>query len=205
MRTSTPADIRACLEQARAGDAAALGLLLEARRGQLRQVALRQLTGRLAVRADASDVVQQTFLEAHRDFQQFCGQDEAEWLAWLNRVLDNTVARVVRDHAVLQKRNVHREQPLLSPEGSTSEWAPSLAASQPTPSQKVVRTEEQERLLAALEHLPEDQRKAVRLRHLEELPLADIAARLGRSPAATAGLIKRGLQSLRKHLGLTAS
>ena len=65
----------ALLEQARQGDQEALGRLLEAQRAALHRLAERQLDGRIAVRVDASDISQQTFLEAHRSFRQFAGQD----------------------------------------------------------------------------------------------------------------------------------
>jgi RNA polymerase sigma-70 factor (ECF subfamily) len=69
-----------------------------------------------------------------------------------------------------------------------------------SPSEKAIRGEEEQRLREALTGLPADQREAVRLRHLEGWALADIARQLGRSPAATAGLIKRGMQTLRRRL-----
>jgi RNA polymerase sigma-70 factor (ECF subfamily) len=69
-----------------------------------------------------------------------------------------------------------------------------------TPSQRAIRGEEEQLLMKALSVLPDDQREAVRLRHLEGLALADVARHLGRSPAATAGLIKRGMQVLRRQL-----
>ena len=75
-----------------------------------------------------------------------------------------------------------------------------LDAGLSSPSQKAIREEEAERLSQALTSLPDDQREAVRLRHLEGWALADLARHLGRSPAATAGLIKRGMQALRRQL-----
>jgi RNA polymerase sigma-70 factor (ECF subfamily) len=69
-----------------------------------------------------------------------------------------------------------------------------------SPSQKAIRGEDAERLSRALAALPDDQREAVRLRHLEGCALAEIAQRLGRTPAATAGLIKRGMKTLRREL-----
>jgi RNA polymerase sigma-70 factor (ECF subfamily) len=197
MQTST-ATTTDLIRRARAGDSQALGQLLEACRDHLRRLAERQVTGRVAVRADASDVVQQALLEAHRAIGQFQGSAEPEWLAWLGRILDRAVARVIRDHALLQKRNVRRERS-LEPAGDSSGLAGHLAGHS-TPSVRVARGEEQECLQRALGALPPDQREAIRLRHLEELPLAEIAQRLGRSPAATAGLIKRGLQALRRLL-----
>ena len=75
-----------------------------------------------------------------------------------------------------------------------------LDAGLSSPSQKAMRGEEAQRLSQALTALPADQREAVRLRHLEGWALSDIAAHLGRTPAATAGLIKRGMQALRRRL-----
>ena len=66
--------------------------------------------------------------------------------------------------------------------------------------QRLDRGEEAERLSQALTALPDDQREAVRLRHLEGWALADVARHLGRTPAATAGLIKRGMQALRRQM-----
>ena len=186
------------LARARRGDADALGRLLEAQRASLRQQAERQLHGRLAARVDPSDVIQQTFLEAHRCFAQFEGGRGPEWEAWLRRILDHRIALAVRDHVLLQKRDLRREQPL---DDSGSPGAgPELAAGHSSPSQRAIRGEEVQRLVAALAVLPPDQREAVRLRHLEGQPLDAIARQMGRSLAATAGLIKRGLQALRAQM-----
>ena len=190
----------ALLEQARQGDREALGRLLEAQRAALHRQAERQLDGRIAVRADASDIIQQTFLEAHRSFRQFAGQDARELTAWLQRILDHKVAGAIRDHALLQKRSVRRDRSLDDSHGGVASLKKELDAGLSTPSQKAIRGEEEQHLMEALSGLPDDQREAVRLRHLEGLALADIARHLGRSPAATAGLIKRGLQVLRRNL-----
>src|SRR3954465_10127378 len=98
------------LEQALRGDREALGRLLEAERTALRRLAERQLGGRIAARVDASDVVQQAFLEAYRSFPQFAGRDARELAAWLQCILDNKIATAIRDHTLLQKRDVGREQ-----------------------------------------------------------------------------------------------
>jgi RNA polymerase sigma-70 factor, ECF subfamily len=188
------------LEQARQGDREALGRLLEAQRAALHRLAERQLDGRIAVRVDASDIIQQTFLEAHRSFRQFAGADTRELAAWLQGILDHKVAGAIRDHALLQKRNVHRDRSLDDSHGGVASLKQQLDAGLSSPSQKAIRGEEAERLAQALAVLPDDQREAVRLRHLECWALAEIARQLGRSPAATAGLIKRGMQALRRQL-----
>jgi RNA polymerase sigma-70 factor (ECF subfamily) len=188
------------LEQALHGNRDALGLLLEAQRTALHRLAERQLQGRIAVRVDASDVIQQTFLEAYRSFAQFTGQGPRELAAWLRAILDNKVAATIRDHTLLQKRNLGREQSLDDSQGKGAPLKQEFDVGFSTPSQKAIRGEEAERLSRALTTLPPNQREAVRLRHLEGWALADIAAHLGRSTAATAGLIKRGMHALRRQL-----
>jgi RNA polymerase sigma-70 factor (ECF subfamily) len=188
------------LEQALLGDREALGRLLEAERPALRRLAERQLAGRIAVRVDASDVVQQAFLEAYRSFPQFAGQDARELVAWLQRILDNKVATAIRDHTLLQKRDVGREQSLDDSHQGGAPLKQGLDAGHSSPSQKAMRGEEAERLSQALTALPADQREAVRLRHLEGWALADVAQQLGRSLTATAGLIKRGMHTLRQRM-----
>jgi RNA polymerase sigma-70 factor (ECF subfamily) len=188
------------LEQALQGDREALGRLLEAQRPALHRLARRQVEGRIAVRVDASDVIQQTFLEAYRSFPQFAGHDARELAAWLHRILDNKVAAAIRDHALLQKRNLSRERSMDDSQGRGASLKQELDAGHSSPSQKAMRGEEEERLSRALATLPEDQQQAVRLRHLEGWALADIARHLGRTPLATAGLIKRGMQALRRRM-----
>jgi RNA polymerase sigma-70 factor (ECF subfamily) len=193
----TPAGL---LEQALRGDREALGRLLEAQREALHRLAERQLEGRIAVRVDASDIIQQTFLEAYRSFPQFAGRDARELAAWLQGILNHKVASVIRDHTLLQKRNVGRERSMDDSQGGGAPLKQQLDADVTSPSQKAIRGEEAERLSQALAALPYDQREAVRLRHLEGWELADIAFCLGRTPAATAGLIKRGMKALRRQL-----
>lgn len=198
MKEAVPAS--ELLEQARRGDREALGKLLESQRVALHRLAERQLDGRVAVRVDASDVIQQTFLEAHRSFPQFAGRGARELVAWLQGILGHKVAGAVRDHALLQKRDVRRDRSIDDSGGGAGPLKQQLDAGLSTPSQKAIRGEEVQRLTEALTLLPDDQREAVRLRHLEGWTLADIARHLGRTPSATAGLIKRGMQALRRQL-----
>lgn len=188
------------LERARRGDGRALGELLEAYRTGLHRQATRQLDGRLAARIDPSDIIQLTFLEAHRNLPQFQGADERDWRAWLEGILDHNVASVLRDHTRTQKRDIRREQSLDDSQGKAAPLKHQLDDGQSSPSHRLMRSEEADHLRSALEGLPPEQRLAVRLRHLEGWPLLEIAEQLGRTPAATAGLIKRGMQTLRKHL-----
>jgi RNA polymerase sigma-70 factor (ECF subfamily) len=188
------------LKQAHQGDREALGRLLEAQRSALYRLAQRQLEGRIAVRVDASDIIQQTFLEAHRGFALSAAQDAQDLAAWLKSILDHKIASAIRDHTLLQKRNLRREQSMDDSHGGESPLKQELDAGLTSPSQKAIRVEEEHRLNQALTALPDDQCEAVRLRHLEGWALADIARQLGRTRAATAGLIKRGMKELRRQL-----
>ena len=159
------------------------------------------LGAEVRAKLDASDVVQQTLLEAHRKRSQFRGQSEAEMAAWLRQMLACNLADAVRAWG-RAKRDVAREQSLQADlDGSSARLASWLAAEQSTPSQQAQGREDLVRLAESLATLPEAQREALVLRHCEGLSLAEISRRLGRSPAAVAGLLKRGLRELRAQLG----
>src|SRR5262249_57712803 len=115
-------------------------------------------------RVDASDVVQQTFLEAHHSFPQFAGQDPRDLVAWLRSILDNKIATAIRDHTLLQKRNVHREQSMDDSHGGAAPLKHGLDAGLSTPSQKAIRGEEAEPLSQALPTPPPHQRDGARPR-----------------------------------------
>jgi RNA polymerase sigma-70 factor (ECF subfamily) len=193
----TPTEL---LDQALHGSPEALGRLLDVQRADLHRLAERQLDGPIAARVDASDILQQTFLEAYRSFPQFAGRDMRELAAWLRSILDHKVARAIRDHTLLQKRDVGRERSIDDSHGGRAALKHDLNGNLTSPSQKAIRGEEADRLSQALAALPDDQQEAVRLRHIEGWALADIAARLGRTPAAAAGLIKRGMKALRRQM-----
>jgi RNA polymerase sigma-70 factor (ECF subfamily) len=190
-------DVADLIARARSGDRGALGTLLDRHRGLLRRLASQQLNPALGRRLDASDMVQQTFLEAAESFERFRGTGEAELAAWLRRILEYNVAGAARDHLFRQKRAAGREASLDESRGDGVAWRDRLASQQTSPSLRAVRLEQAARFLEALGQLPLDQREAVRLRHVEGLPIDEIAARLGRSPDASAGLLKRGLHALR--------
>jgi RNA polymerase sigma-70 factor (ECF subfamily) len=153
------------------------------------------------VQCDASDIVQQSLLDAFARRDQFRGTTDAELAAWLREILKHNLVDAQR-HQLRGKRDARREQSL---EGAidasfshTDQW---LAAVQSSPSQKAVRQEDLLRLSEALDKLPEAQREAIVLHHLQGLKLAEAAAQMGRSEAAVAGLLYRGLTTLHNLLG----
>src|SRR5919204_7061261 len=100
------------LRRARAGSASALGDLLELYRNYLKLLARLQIDRRLQGKADPSDLVQETFLEAARDFGQFRGTTEKELMAWLRQILVTNFANLVRRYRGTQRRDVALERDL---------------------------------------------------------------------------------------------
>ena len=188
------------LRRVDAGDASAEGELLDRHRGRLRQMVSVRIDPRLAARIDPSDVVQTTCLEACRDFARFRGTSEAELLAWLRAVLANKVWHTVRDHLRAQKRTVRRELPLDDSGDGGLPLRKAMVAGGSSPSGRAMRDEVEQRMKEFLKTVPADQRKAIQLRYLRGCSIAEVAERLGRSESAVAGLLKRGLKSLRKHM-----
>jgi RNA polymerase sigma-70 factor (ECF subfamily) len=169
-------------------------------RDYLRLLARLQLGPHLQAKLDASDVVQQAILEAHASRAQFRGTTEAEWLAWLRAILANALAAAARRFNT-RAREASRERSLEADlELSSSRLEGLLAADQTSPSERAVRCEELLRLAAALARLPEDQRRVVELRHLQGLPVAEVAEQMGRTRPAVVGLLFRGLKKLRELL-----
>jgi RNA polymerase sigma-70 factor (ECF subfamily) len=149
---------------------------------------------------EASDMVQQTLLEAHRKRDQFRGQSEAEMAGWLRQLLAFNLADAARA-AGRAKRNVARERSLEAAlDASSARLGAMLAADQSTPSRAAGRHEDAVLLARALAQLPELQRQALILRHCDGCSLDEISRQLGRTPAAVAGLLKRGLHQLRVSL-----
>jgi RNA polymerase sigma-70 factor (ECF subfamily) len=166
----------------------------------LRLLAEVQLGQSAVARLDPSDIVQQTLLDAHRDRGQFRGRTEAEMAAWLRRLLACNLADAIRLLG-RSKRDAARERSLEAAlDTSSARLEAWLAAEQSSPSERAERNEAILRLMDALAQLPEANRQALVLRHCQGLSLAEISTRMGRTPAAVAGLLKRGLAQLRTEL-----
>jgi len=174
------------------------GLKLERYRDYLLLLARMQLPGRPGPKFDASDLVQATLLKAHEQRQLFRGQSDGEVQAWLRCILAGTLADAFRrEHR--GKRDMARERSLEAAlEQSSGQLLQWLAGPSSSPSQKAMRNERLLELVSALAQLPDAQREAVMLHYLQGLPISEVSERLGRSPAAVAGLLQRGLKGLRK-------
>ena len=190
------------LDQARAGDGQALGQLLESYRAYLTLLARVQIGRRLQGKVDAADVVQDAFLGAYRDFTQFRGTSEKEFLGWLRQILAYVLANLVRYYQGTQRRDVRLERQLaIELDQSSHALDRGLVADQSSPSQQAVRREQAVLLAEALARLPEPWRDLLVLRHLEGLTFPEVAQRLGRTVDSVKKQWPRALASLRRLLG----
>jgi RNA polymerase sigma-70 factor (ECF subfamily) len=174
---------------------------LEQFRAYLRLLARLNLHPALQGKLDPSDVVQQTLLQAHQSLHNFKGRSDAEVAGWLRQALARNLSHAVRDFG-RARRDVARERSLdAAIDASSAHLEQWLADSdQTSPSEQAVFHEQVLKLAEALEKLPEAQREALMLHHWQGWSLAEIAEQMQRTPAAVAGLLKRGLQQLRSLL-----
>lgn len=186
------------LEQAQAGNAAALGSLLEAARSSMLLQAEHNLPPTLRAKVAPSDIVQETAIDAHRNFPRFRGTTQEELYAWLRTILQNNVTDAVRRFEMAQKRATNREASIsvvvdrrgisVLPTGS---HGPELSA---------IRREDAAMLAGVMTRVPQDYQTVLRLRYWDGLSFPQIALRIGRSEEASRKLWYRALARLTSEL-----
>lgn len=187
------------LQQAKSGDNAILGQLLERYQNYLKLLARIEVGRRLQGKLDASDIVQETFLDAHRQFSKFRGTAEPQFVQWLRLILAGTLANVVRRYFGTQARDLGLEQQLAADlDQSTCALGQILIDPHSSPSQLAIRGEQSLRVTAALSRLSADYQNVLILRHLEGLTFPQIGERMGRSVDSVEKLWLRGLTRLRQ-------
>jgi RNA polymerase sigma-70 factor (ECF subfamily) len=187
------------LAKARAGDTAARDELFARCRSYVNLVARTQVESWMRTKVDASDLVQQTMLEAYRGFPQFEGGSEGEWLAWLRKILSHNTQDFIRRMRT-EKRGGAKEIPLQ--QGDDSEgFFHDPASPDETPSQMLTGREREIALAQAIERLPEDYREVILLRNLQRLAFDDVAERMGRTRGAVQMLWARAIQKLTEEMG----
>jgi RNA polymerase sigma-70 factor (ECF subfamily) len=185
---------------ARSGSSDSLGQLLDACRGYLLLVANAELDPRLHAKGGASDLVQETFLEAQQNFLRFRGQSQAELLAWLRRILLSHLANFSRRYRKTGKRRMSSEVRLDqsgSCDGLHDRLAEPGAAS---PSWCAVAREELEIMERALESLSPDDRAVILLVHRDHLSFVQAAQIMNRSADAVRGLWSRAVERLAREV-----
>jgi RNA polymerase sigma-70 factor (ECF subfamily) len=195
-------DLEETLRRARAKDRDALGALLEQYRNYLTLLARTQIGRRLQGKADAADLVQETFLQVHQHIAGFRGNSEVELLKWLRAILAAVLSNHVRRYLGTQQRDARLEQALAVELDDTSGFLQQgLVAATSTPSRQASKRETLVVLADALEHLPEDYRQVIMLRHLEGLPFAEVATRMGKTVPSVQNLWVRALHRLKQTVG----
>jgi RNA polymerase sigma-70 factor, ECF subfamily len=186
------------LSQARAGSRDALGRLFERSRGYLLIVAHQEHDFRLHAKTSPSDLVQDTFFEAQRDFVAFRGTSEADFLAWMRRLLLNNIANFARSYCNTDKRSIHRE---LSLEGGNGDGRIDTPDDDSTPSWKAMANEQASAIDKALGSLPDAYRRVIILRYREERGWDEIARIMGSSANAARKLWLRAVEYMRQKIG----
>jgi RNA polymerase sigma-70 factor (ECF subfamily) len=167
-------------------------------REYLRLLARLHLNPRMRKVLESSDLVQDTLMKAHERRAQLRGHSDAEIAGWLRTILANTLADAVRKYTRQQgNQHVSLEAAVERSSARLEAW---LAAEAPTPREQALKNEELLRLADALGALPDDQRAALELHHLQGCSVPAICQVMGKSNAAVAGLLRRGLKKLRELL-----
>ena len=191
------------LELARDGDRQALFALLERHRDRLRRMVELRLDWRLQARIDASDILQDAFLEIATGLDGYLRCPKLPLFLWLRLVVGQHLATVHRHHLGTQMRDAGREVSLYRdalPAASSAALAGQLLGRQTSPSQAAVRAEQAIRLQEALNTLDPDDREILALRHFEQLTAAETARVFGISEGAAAKRYIRALKRLKQIL-----
>jgi RNA polymerase sigma-70 factor (ECF subfamily) len=189
-RTVSQVTIEELIRRARAGDQSALEALFKRSQSLIDELASQQPARSRQGLDRPSDIAQETALRAFDRFSQFEGTTEAEWRSWLRQIFAH-----YRDQAF---RNARRHKRDVRHTVLLDDSAHAVSAAQERPSQLMAHEETWRQTLAHIYELPEEQRRAIWLCHLKELPVADVARAMNKTEAAVAGLLRRGLHTLRR-------
>jgi RNA polymerase sigma-70 factor (ECF subfamily) len=186
------------LEQARQGDAAAVERLLTTHREPLRRMIGLRLDPALAARVDASDIVQDVLLEAHRRLQDYLRKPSMPFHLWLRHIAKDHIIDAHRHERLAQRRSVDREQALHAarPDESSLDWAAQFFDQELTPASAAIRQEMERKVQQAIGQLGEDDREIILMRYVEQLPNQDVAAALDLSEAAASMRCLRAVRRL---------
>jgi RNA polymerase sigma-70 factor (ECF subfamily) len=191
------------IEQLRGGDRQALAALFEKYRDQLRRMVELRLDSRIRARLDASDVVQDAFLDVARDLDAYLADPKLPPLLWLRLHVGRRLMTLHRQHLGTRMRDAGQEISLYQgalPRASSSELASMLLGRHTSPTQAAQRAERMLRVQEALNSLDSIDREVLALRHFEQLSRAEAAQVLGITPEAGAKRYFRALKRLKDAL-----
>jgi RNA polymerase sigma-70 factor, ECF subfamily len=200
---SNSADTSRLIARAQAGDPAALDELFARHRARLRRMVEMRLDRRLQGRIDASDVIQEAYVDVARKLGDYLREPKLPPFLWLRLVVGERLLKLHRTHLGAQMRDAGREVSLYRealPTASSAALAAQLLGKHTSPTQAAVRAERLLRLQEALNALDPLDREILSLRHFEELTRAEAAEALGIEEAAAAKRYVRALKRLRDTL-----
>jgi RNA polymerase sigma-70 factor (ECF subfamily) len=191
------------LHRAQDGSESHLGPLLESYRHYLDLLARVEVGQRLQAKLDAADLVQETLLEAVKNFAKFRGTDERQFVAWLRQIMAASMANLLRRYLGTQARDIRLERQLADQVDQSArrlDWG--FVDGQSSPSRQASRREQAVLLANALQKLPPAYREVLILRHLEGLTFPEVSRRMDRSLDSVEKLWVRGLARLRQIMGV---
>jgi RNA polymerase sigma-70 factor, ECF subfamily len=174
--------------------------MLDGCRQYLLMIANEVIGPELRAKLGASDLVQDTFLEAQRHLAIYRGKSKGEMRAWLRKILECRLANIRRSYLATEMRAANREVALDPSQADSGAVIGSLKSRAPSPSNHAVRNEWNAALEQALERLPEHYRQAVAARHIEQLSWNEIGRRMNCSADAARKIWSRAIQQLRREL-----
>jgi len=197
MWSNTP-ETQELLEQARQGDAGAVERLLTTHREPLRRMIGLRLDPALAARVDASDIVQDVLLEAHRRLQDYLRKPAMPFHLWLRHIAKDHIIDAHRHERLAQRRSIDREQSLHAhrPDESSFDWAAQFFDQELTPASAAMRQEMERKVQEAIERLDEDDREIILMRYVEQLSNQDVAQALELTEAAASMRCLRAVRRL---------
>lgn len=193
------------MDRAGRGDAEARERLLGRYRGRLRREIAARLDRRLAARVDASDIVQESLIDAHRELPDYLRRRPLPFFAWLRQIARERLSKSRRFHLLARRRSAAREGPWPAPDASATGPFDRLADSLTSPSGRLERDERRARLRAALERLGPRDREVLVLRSLRQATAAEVATALGITERAAKARYFRALERLRALLEVDRS
>jgi RNA polymerase sigma-70 factor (ECF subfamily) len=197
--TESPTKIAEWIIEARAGSEVALAGLLQFSRQYLLLIANEEMPADLQAKAGASDLVQETQMEAAAAFAGFRGHTAAELLAWLRQILLHNLQDFTRRFGEAEKRRASREVPLDQPDSQQSSGYDVIGDAS-SPSRDLRRKEQDVAIERAMAELPEDYRQVILWHHREDCSFEEIGRRLGRSEGAARKLWARAIQQLQDRM-----
>ena len=186
------------LQRAKAGDQQALAALFARYRDRLRKMVRLRLDRRVSGRIDASDVLQDAYLDVARRFHEYAAAPAVPFYVWLRALAGQRLVDLHRRHLGAQMRDAGQEVSLCRgalPAASSASLAQQLLAGLTSPTQAAIRAEMQVRLQETLNSMDPIDREVVVLRHFEELTNVEAAEVLGIETSAAS---KRYIRAIRR-------